>query len=306
MSLCYLITGGGGNLARPLVAKLLASGSKVVALDLGEGDQPELQGATYIKGDITDYQQVRSVIDEHRPSQIFHMASLLSGSSEIDRPRSWDINASASVHLMELALEFDVDRFFFPSTGATYGSDLADPLPEDFTQWPVTFYGVTKVLVERAGAYYKQVHGLDFRCFRLPLVLSPFAPVGALTAYASHAFVAAAAGEPYVFPVKSDSGLSTIYVKDVVNGMIKLMEAPVDQIQKPVYNVHSISPSAGEIGTAIKQKVPGFEFSFKPDPKVAKLVDSLSWVHVDGAARSHWGWNPKFSLEDIAEDFFSK
>ena len=107
-------------------------------------------------------------------------------------------------------------------------------------------------------------------------------------------------------PVIPDSGLSTIYVKDVVIGMIKLMEAPVDQIQKPVYNVHSISPSAGEIGTAIKQKVPGFEFSFKPDPKVTKLVDSLSWVHVDGAARSHWGWNPKFSLEEIVEDFFSE
>ncbi len=304
MSSCYLITGGGGNLARPLAARLLAAGSKVVALDLGDGEYAELEEATYIAGDITDHQRVRSIIQEHRPTQIFHMASLLSGSSEVDLKRSWDINAAASVHLMELALEFKVDQFFFPSTGATYGSDLPDPLPEDFMQWPETFYGVTKVLVERAGYYMKQVHGLDFRCIRLPLVLSPYAPHGALTAYASHAFVAVGAGEPYVFPVNPDSALSTIYVKDVVDGMIRMMEAPIEKIKKAVYNVHSISPSAGEIGAAIKQKVASFEFSFQPDPKVVGLVDSLSLVHIDGAARSHWGWNPKYNLEDIVVDFF--
>ena len=46
----------------------MATESKVVALDLGDGDLPELQGATYIKGDITDHQQVRSVIEEHQPN----------------------------------------------------------------------------------------------------------------------------------------------------------------------------------------------------------------------------------------------
>ncbi len=305
MSLCHFITGGGGNLARPLVAKLIASGAKVVALDLDDGIYPELESAIYIQGDITDQDQMKAILEEHRPNQIFHMASLLSGSSEIDRQRSWDINAASSVYLMELALEFGVDRFFFPSTGGTYGSNIPDPLPEDHIQWPESFYGVTKVLSERAGFYFKQVHGLDFRCIRLPLVLSPFAPEGALSAYASRAFVAAAAGEPYVFPVNPDTGLSTVYVKDAVDGMIKLMEAPVDRILKPVYNIHSISVSAGEIGSAIKQKVPNFEYAFRPDPKVLKVVDSLSLVNIDGAARSHWGWNPKYNLEDIVEDFLA-
>ena len=34
--------------------------------------------------------------------------------------------------------------------------------------------------VERLGVYFKRRHGLDFRCLRFPLVVSPDAPPGAV------------------------------------------------------------------------------------------------------------------------------
>ena len=72
-------------------------------------------------------------------------------SSAADPPRAWRVNASAAVELLELAAEHGVQRFFFPSTSATYGGRLPDPLPEDHPQWPDNIYGATKVAVERVG-----------------------------------------------------------------------------------------------------------------------------------------------------------
>ena len=85
-------------------------------------------------------------------------------------------------------MEHGVQRFFFPSTSATYGSALPDPLPEDHPQWSDNIYGATKVAVERVGNYFALSRGLDFRSVRLPIMLSPFAPPAAVSAYASHVF----------------------------------------------------------------------------------------------------------------------
>ncbi|MGY8997323.1 MAG: NAD-dependent epimerase/dehydratase family protein, partial [Alphaproteobacteria bacterium] len=149
---------------------------------------------------------LKDILAEHRPGTIYHLASLLSGSSEEDLQATWDINANASFNLLNLAHETGVGTFFFASTVASYGAVEADPMPEDFPQWPENMYGATKVAVERMGVYFRHKHGLDFRCLRFPLVVSPFAPPGAVSAFPSHAFKAASRGEPFRFPVAETRG----------------------------------------------------------------------------------------------------
>ena len=194
------VTGGNGNLAVPLVAQLARSGSAVLVLDPAPPAAP-LDYVEYVAGDIRDSALIRSLFARHRPTHVLHLAGILSRRSEEDRRLAWAVNAAATFELFECALEFESGTFFLPSTGATYGPDLPDPLPETHPQWPANFYGATKVAAERLGVYYAQKHGLDFRALRLPVVISRNAPPAALTAYASHAFVAAAAGRPFEFPV---------------------------------------------------------------------------------------------------------
>jgi len=306
MSNTYLVTGGGGNLARQIATRLLESGSKVVALDLGENNYPDLDDAIYVKGDVTNQLLLGDIFQDHQPTHILHMASLLSGSSEMNRTRGWEINATAGIQLMEMALENGVQSFFFPSTSGTYGSGLPNPLPEDYPQWPETLYGVTKVAMERAGWYYKLKHGLDFRCVRLPMVLSRYAPPGALSAYGSHALVAAEKGKHFVFPVNPESAPSVIYVKDVSDSILQLMDAPVESLKQPVYNLHGYSSTASEIAEAIKAQKPDFEYTFEPNPVVVKFTDDLAKVSIDEGARRDWGWEPKYDLARTVEDFCSE
>ena len=301
----YLVTGASGNLARYVIDELLRLGKEVVGIDLSTEAGPETVELRLIRADITDADALREIVAEFEPEVVIHMASLLSSTSEADPPRAWEVNASASVRLLEIARDAGCQRFFYPSTGASYGGALPDPLPEDFPQWPANIYGVTKVAVERAGTYFARRHGLDFRSLRLPMVISPLAPANAVSAYASHAFAAALAGESFVFPVGPSVGLSTIYVKDVASGIIALLDAERSKLTRTVYNVHSFSPSAADVARAISDRIPDFTCTFEPDPAVMSILDPLPFVHVDTSARADWGWDPVFGLEEVTDDMLS-
>jgi len=307
MKTTYLLTGGNGNLARQLAVELKHENSLVILFDISSPDQRDIPvGCEYVQGDITDQEVLLSLFEKYRPNVVLHMASLLSGSSETDRRRAWEINAGSSFNLLELSLKYGVKCFFFPSTVVTYGKDLVEPLPEDFPQWPESIYGATKVAVERAGHYFHTKHGLNFRSVRLPFVISAYAPKGALTAYASHVYREAVEGRPFVFPVKETTAVSTIYVKDVIRGILQFIQVPDEKLTRRVYNVHGFSPGARSIASAIQKILPGFSFSFSPDPAVLAITNGIPVAMIDQSARDDWGWNPRYSLETMTEDFINE
>ena len=300
----YLVTGAGGNLARQLVDELQNQGKETLRIDLAP--PPPEQPDAWLQVDITDRERLARLLAEFQPQCILHLASLLSMSSAADPPRAWRVNASAAVELLELAAEHGVQRFFFPSTSATYGGLLPDPLPEDHPQWPDNIYGATKVAVERVGTYFALSRGLDFRAVRLPIVVSPHAPPAAVSAYASHVFVAAARGEPFTFPVAPEVAVSLIYVRDVTGGILRLAEAPEERLSRRVYNLHGFASSAAELAQAAARRVPGFEYRFEPQELPTRILSVQPSVYRDASARRDWDWEPRFDLAATADDLLAR
>ena len=302
MTETILITGGNGNLGRLVATRLEAQGSRVVSFDL-----PGSEGAhsaprhKVVTGDIRDADLLRETLETHRPDAIIHLASLLSGSSEADPQSAWEINATASVTLMQLARELAPGPFVFSSSVATYGPGLPSPLAVDAPQWPETIYGATKVAVERMGHYLRRVHGFDFRCLRFPMVLSPFAPPAALTAYPSHAFRAAIEGRPFTFPVHPETGMSNLFLDDVVEGIVKLTRADGTRLVTPGYNLHGYSLTAAEIAAFLTARMQGFTCDFRPDPTVVGFVGGGPDEMDSTPARSEWDWRPAYDCETSAE-----
>ena len=295
----YLVTGAGGNLARQLMDELRSRGKETLGIDLAP--PPAQQPDAWQQADVTDAAAMARLLAEFRPQCILHLASLLSMSSAADPPRAWRVNASAAVELLELAAAHGVRRFFFPSTSATYGGRLPDPLPEDYPQWPDNIYGATKVAVERVGTYFALSRGLDFRAVRLPIVVSPHAPPAAVSAYASHLFVAAARGDSFTVPVAPEVAVSVIYVRDVTRGILRLAAAPEERLSRRVYNLHGFAASAGALAQAAAQRVPGFKYRFEPKPLPTEILAVQPSVYVDASARRDWGWDPQFDLPATAD-----
>ncbi|MBX2839747.1 MAG: NAD-dependent epimerase/dehydratase family protein [Gammaproteobacteria bacterium] len=297
-----LITGGNGNIGRLVADQLLKRDIDVIKFDIPGTEPASTQPgeAVYI-GDIRDYELVKSLIEKYRPDAIYHLASLLSGSSEADPEAAWEINATASFHLLRLAQKFKVGTFFFAGTVASYGVDLSDPLPEDAEQWPANIYGATKVAVERLGVYFKQKHGMDFRCLRFPLVFSPFAPASAVTAYPSQAFKAACNGEPFVFPVSADTGMSSMLLEDVITGIIKVNEIDKNHLSQHAYSLHGYHVTAEQVAKEIQSRIPTFTYRFDPNPEVDALLKAWPNVIDDHAARKDWGWAPQYDFSKSAD-----
>ena len=292
-----LITGGNGNLGRLVAEQLLQRGQRVIKLDI-PGTEPaqSTENEIVITGDIRDADTLEKIISEHRPDIIYHLASLLSGSSELDLSDAWGINATSSFELMKQAIKYGVNKFFFASTIATYGDVDNDPMPEDYAQWPENMYGVTKVAVERLGVYFKTRHGLDFRCLRFPLVVSPYAPKTAVTAFPSHALRAAYEGDSFVFPVSANVGMSTIFLEDVVDSIVQFSAADRSCLSRHVYNLHAYYLSAGMVAEAALERFPDFECRYEPVDSVERLIASWPDVMSDSSARHDWSWNPGFDL----------
>ncbi|MBS1256949.1 MAG: putative epimerase/dehydratase [Deltaproteobacteria bacterium] len=293
-----LITGGNGNLGRLVAQQLSAKGIEVFCFDLPETEHKNESFFKHIfLGDIRDQDLLNRILKDKRPQAIFHLASLLSGSSEIDLELAWQINATASIDLMRTAKDFEVGLFFFASTIATYGSNTINPLPEEFQQWPENMYGVTKVAVERFGTYLKQTHDFDFRCLRFPMVLSPFAPISAKTAYPSHACRAAVQGDQFKFPVSKDTGMSCMFLDDVIRSIIEISLVPRACLQSNAYNLHGFHFTAQQLGDKLKQIYPDFDYSFKVDPDVEDLIIGWPDELLSSSAKRDWKWRPEFDFE---------
>ncbi len=255
---------------------------------------------------MLDEPALRALFERDRPDTVIHLASLLSGSCESDRRLAWRVNCDGLVGMLELALEYRVGTFLFPSSFATYGGQLPELLPEDAPQWPDGLYGVSKVAAERLGAYYHKAHGLDFRAVRLPMVISRDAPPGAVSAYVSRAFIESAEHGRYVFPVRPRARVSLMYVEDALSALVDLLAAPAANLSRRAYNVQSISPSAEEIAAAIRARLPGVQLAFDPHPSHADMVERWPRMLVDESARRDWGWNPQFDLDRLADRFLEE
>ena len=301
MTTC-LITGGAGNLACQLSRVLAGRFDRLVLLDVAERPlAPVAPSSEYVRADLTDEAALDALLGRHRPAAVVHLASLLSGSTERDRVRGWQVNAGGTFALLEAALRHGVGTLLYTSTVATYGGPQPEPLPEDAPQWPDSLYGVTKVAGERLGAYYHRRHGLDFRCVRLPIIVSPFAPPGASSAFASHAFVEAVRHGRFTFRVRPDTRIALMYSGDAVAAVASLLTAPDGRLTRRAYNIHAMTVTPREVADAVARRVPGADLRFEPDATIADLIAGWPAVIDDAAARRDWDWRPCFDLERTAD-----
>jgi nucleoside-diphosphate-sugar epimerase len=62
-----------------------------------------------------------------------------------------------------------------------------------------------------------------------------------------------------------------------------------------------MSFSPAEIAASIRQEVPGFQITYKPDARQA-IADSWPASIDDSAARHDWGWAPDYDLGKMTHD----
>ncbi len=115
-----------------------------------------------LKGDMTDFQYARQLVQKSKPDYIFHLAA------QSYVPQSWAApshtlsnNITSTCNLLEAVREYDQSRIQIAGSSEEYGLVKPDetPIKETNPLRPMSPYGVSKVATDLLARQYYQSYG---------------------------------------------------------------------------------------------------------------------------------------------------
>jgi len=306
-----LVTGALGQIGSELVVALRARyGSEtVIASDIRLPPLETLRpGERFEFLDSTNARQIQDIVRNGEVGTIYHLAALLSATSEEKPHVAWELNMGGLYKVLEVARQHDCKVFFPSSIGAFGPGTPKDNTPQDTIQRPTTMYGVTKVAGELLCDYYHRRFGVDTRGLRFPGLISYATPPGGgTTDYAVAIFYDAIRYGRYTCFLKADTRLDMMYMPDALTALVTLMEAePGKLIHRNSFNVTAMNFTPEELVAAIRKHIPDFEIRYEIDPVRQGIADSWPNSLDCSAARAEWGFAPTFGLDAMVEDMLTK
>jgi nucleoside-diphosphate-sugar epimerase len=306
-----LVTGAAGQIGSELVAALreklgaehvIASDVRIPAGHVAPGTGP------FEHLDCTRLEQLQDIVRRHGVTLIYHLAALLSAVAEEKPHAAWSLNIGGFYNVLETARQYRCAVFFPSSIGAFGPTTPRDRTPQDTAQRPTTMYGITKVTGEMLGDYYAHRFDVDVRGLRFPGLISNVAPPGGgTTDYAVDIFYQAIRYRHYTCFLRPDTVLDMMYMPDAIRAMLELMAADSARLtHRNAFNVTAMNFSPEQLAAAIRRHIPDFRIEYEVDPVRQAIADSWPRSVDDSAARSEWGWAPRYDLAATTDDMIEK
>jgi UDP-glucose 4-epimerase len=165
-----LVTGGAGFIGNEVTRQLIAVGASVTVVDnfrngkrenLADIASDRLEIETI---DIRDGDAMARLLKGQ--DLVLHLACLGVRHSIHAPLENHEVNATATLNLLELARIADVKRFANISSSEIYGTARTVPMTEDHPQYPMTVYGAAKLAGERYTDAYWKTYGFPTTVIR--------------------------------------------------------------------------------------------------------------------------------------------
>lgn len=243
MSNTYLVTGGMGCIGTWVLYHLVQQGKKVVAFDISEDrhrwdwlmSQEEQSQITFVKGDLTDYEQVKAVFDTQDISHVIHLGALQVPMCRANPVLGSQVNVTGTVNIFEAATQSNLKHVAYASSIAVYGPAGDYPaglIAHDAQKAPRTLYGAYKVCNERTAQIYYNDNGLSSTALR-PYTVYGVGRDQGLTSEPTTAMLAAAKGQDCT--ITFGGKMQFHYASDVALQFIAAAEQVADNAE--VFNM---------------------------------------------------------------------
>jgi len=304
-----LVTGAGGQIGSWLVPRLreLYGDANVLATDVRHLGSDFTEAGPFQVLDATHPKAVGQAVMRHDADTIYHLAAILSAIGERDPRLAWHINMTSLEAVLEVARE-QGSAVFTPSSIGVFGPDTPkDPTPQDTVMRPTTMYGITKVAGELLCDYYHTRFGVDTRGLRFPGLISYGAPPGGgTTDWAVEIFYGALEEGRYTCFLAPEAQLDMMYMPDAIEALIGIMEADPDRlVHRNAFNVTAMQLSPRILAEEIRKHVPDFTIDYEIDPVRQAIAESWPDRLDDSAARTEWGWSPRYDMAAMTADMFA-
>ena len=234
-----LITGGAGFLGSALANRLVEQGNHVRVLDdLSAGERERLDPrVAFCSGDTRDIPKLWSLL--RGVDCVYHLAARVSVPESVLYPVEYNaVNVGGTVSLLTAMRDAQVRRLVFASSGAIYGEQVSQPVPEDAPLRPLTPYAVSKVASEHYVRAIGELWGIETVILRIFNAYGPGQPLPPSHASVIPRFLRQATGGGSLV-LFGDGGQTRdfVYIDDVVDALVSAGET--EGISRSIINIGS-------------------------------------------------------------------
>jgi len=226
-----VVTGGAGFIGSHLVDELLRRGAgSVTVIDnlvngsrdnlVALGTEPRLD---LVVADLRDSTATAAVLDA--ADVVFHLACLGVRHSLHEPLENHEVNATATLELLEAARAAHVSRFVHVSSSEVFGTAQYAPMDERHPTWPETVYGGSKLAGEAYARAAYRTHGFPV------VVARPFNTYGPRSHFEGDSgevlprtIVRALCGKPGLIFGDGEQTRDFMHVSDTAAGLAELGE----------------------------------------------------------------------------------
>lgn len=283
-----LITGDAGFVGKYLTWHLESTGHIVRGIDVRDGT-----------GDVRDYEDVRTTIEDFDPDYIYHLAALsYVPESTTDPRRAVDVTVTGTLNVLEAVRHLASHaRVLITGTSEEYGYRHAS-IDETTPTWPTTPYGATKLAAGQLGLTYAQLYDIPVVVTRAFNHTGPGHPARfAVPSFAKRIAEVERGVRDKVLHGNLSASRNYTDVRDVVSAYVKVIDQPWG-----VYNVCSartvtlqwildelLSNVTGDVPTAVDARF------YRPT--------NVGFPHVSaGKLQIATGWHTEITLEQTLKD----
>ena len=312
--MAILVLGGAGYIGSHTVYELIDSGKDVVVIDNLETGYIEAvhPKARFYSLDIRNKEELKTVFNKENIDGVIHFAAnSLVGESMKDPLKYYDNNLYGTKVLLEVMVDFGIDKIVFSSTAATYGEPECIPITENDPTLPTNCYGETKLAMEKMFHWTSYAHHIRYVSLRY---------FNACGAHMSGNIGEAHNPETHLIPLilQVPNGLREkiyiygddyntidgtcirdyIHVSDLASAHILALEHLINDGDNTIFNLgNGVGFSVKEvIDTA--RKVTGHPIPAETVPK--RLGDPAQLIASSEKVKKVLGWSPKYNdLETI-------
>jgi len=309
-----LVTGGAGFIGSHLAEEYLANKARKVVIldDFSTGTMKNLEHIKdnrlkIVEGSVLDEEKLNHIVKDEQTQIIDHLAAELEVYTGIkDSKKDASINIFGTLNVLNAALQNNVKKVLFASSGAVYGEAKYVPIDENHPLEPHWPYGVSKLSAERYVLQYHKLFGLNTTAFRYSIVYGPREWFGrVLTMFIKRLFLE---DKPPVVFGDGKQVRDFVYVKDVARAHILAIENDASEGQ--VFNIGSgrgipigelarllIDISGKELEVIYDNPPEGEASRFQPE-RIRLLGELKRLVLSCDKAEKVLGWSPSVSFRD--------
>ena len=269
----FLVTGANGLFGSILVHKLCAryGAANILASDIK--NPPKRYACDFTTLDVLNLPKYERIVNENQINYIVHFA----------KPKSIDHTASKKVTNVAVNNTFDIAHkhhcaIFCKSEMNVFGKAYSQrQAPEDGYRDANSIDGICNAYRELVVEYYYKKCGMDCRCVRYPLIISPIKSTG-YNNYVNDMLQKAASHETYKCYVHENTMLPLVHLNDAIEFTFKCITTDRKLLSRCIYNLNGYSTNPKSLVKEIKTHYAQFECAYQPDDRglaAAMLPSSL-------------------------------